>query len=187
MRTCELLGAMLLVLIPTDAINHRMVVPQGGAAFSAPDLPSILRQAGMAADRATSPKDGTCSVAARNRQRCNIPSVYNLRSSMEDHMPGRDSRQRNSQMVHEIPPSVERRKILVTGGAGYIGSHLCTDLLEEGYDVVVLDNFVNSSPKSLERVVDPRTRNLTLLESIHSGDSRRPLKHTAHLHPACPV
>ena len=46
-----------------------------------------------------------------------------------------------------------RRKILVTGGAGYIGSHLCTDLLEEGYDVVVLDNFMNSSPKSLERVV----------------------------------
>ena len=45
------------------------------------------------------------------------------------------------------------KKILVTGGAGYIGSHLCADLLEEGYDVVVLDNFWNSSPKSIKRVV----------------------------------
>jgi hypothetical protein len=159
MRTCELLGAMLLVLIPTDAIRHRMVVPQGGAAFSAPDLPSILRQAGLARDRATSPSSRSCSLAAR--QCCNAPSVYNLRSSMADHMRGGDSRQHNSQMGHEISPPVERKKILVTGGAGYIGSHLCMDLLEGGYDVVVLDNFINSSPKSLERVVNPRSRIFT--------------------------
>ncbi len=42
--------------------------------------------------------------------------------------------------------------ILVTGGAGYIGSHTCVLLLEAGYDVVVLDNLSNSSPKSLDRV-----------------------------------
>ena len=42
--------------------------------------------------------------------------------------------------------------VLVTGGAGYIGSHTCVNLLEQGYDVVVVDNFVNSSPVSLERV-----------------------------------
>ena len=42
--------------------------------------------------------------------------------------------------------------ILVTGGAGYIGSHTCVELLNAGYDVVVLDNLSNSSPKSLERV-----------------------------------
>ena len=42
--------------------------------------------------------------------------------------------------------------ILVTGGAGYIGSHTCVELLKEGYDVVVLDNLANSSEKSLERV-----------------------------------
>ena len=42
--------------------------------------------------------------------------------------------------------------ILVTGGAGYIGSHTCVALLEQGYDLVVVDNFVNSSPVSLERV-----------------------------------
>ena len=42
--------------------------------------------------------------------------------------------------------------ILVTGGAGYIGSHACVELLQAGYPVVVLDNFSNSSPKALERV-----------------------------------
>lgn len=34
--------------------------------------------------------------------------------------------------------------ILVTGGAGYIGSHTCVELLNDGYDVVVVDNLVNS-------------------------------------------
>ncbi len=43
-------------------------------------------------------------------------------------------------------------KILVTGGAGYIGSHTCVELLNENYDVVVLDNLSNSSEKSLHRV-----------------------------------
>ncbi|MBE5958882.1 MAG: UDP-glucose 4-epimerase GalE [Lachnospiraceae bacterium] len=43
-------------------------------------------------------------------------------------------------------------KILVTGGAGYIGSHTCVELLNAGYDVVVIDNLSNSSEKSLERV-----------------------------------
>lgn len=42
--------------------------------------------------------------------------------------------------------------ILVTGGAGYIGSHTCIELINAGYDVVVLDNLCNSSEKSLERV-----------------------------------
>lgn len=43
-------------------------------------------------------------------------------------------------------------KILVTGGAGYIGSHTTLALLEAGYEVVVLDNLCNSSPESLSRV-----------------------------------
>ena len=42
--------------------------------------------------------------------------------------------------------------ILVTGGAGYIGSHTVVELQNAGYDVVVLDNLCNSSEKSLERV-----------------------------------
>lgn len=43
-------------------------------------------------------------------------------------------------------------KILVTGGAGYIGSHTCVELLEAGYEIVVLDNLSNSSVKSLDAV-----------------------------------
>ena len=42
--------------------------------------------------------------------------------------------------------------ILVTGGAGYIGSHTCVELLNAGYDVVVADNLYNSSKKALDRV-----------------------------------
>ena len=42
--------------------------------------------------------------------------------------------------------------ILVTGGAGYIGSHTVVELQNAGYDVVVLDNLSNSSEKSLQRV-----------------------------------
>ncbi len=42
--------------------------------------------------------------------------------------------------------------VLVTGGAGYIGSHTCVEMLKAGYDVVVIDNLDNSSAKSLERV-----------------------------------
>ena len=42
--------------------------------------------------------------------------------------------------------------ILVTGGAGFIGSHTCVELIESGYDVVVLDNLVNSSKEAIKRV-----------------------------------
>ncbi len=42
--------------------------------------------------------------------------------------------------------------ILVTGGAGYIGSHTCVELLNSGYDVVVFDNLYNASKESLRRV-----------------------------------
>lgn len=39
--------------------------------------------------------------------------------------------------------------ILVTGGAGYIGSHTCVELLKAGYEVIVVDNLVNSKEKSI--------------------------------------
>ena len=45
--------------------------------------------------------------------------------------------------------------ILVTGGAGYIGSHTCVELLNAGYDVVVVDNLCNSCRESLNRVDEP--------------------------------
>ena len=46
------------------------------------------------------------------------------------------------------------KTILITGGAGFIGSHICLVLLEEGYEVVVIDSFENSSVKSIESVLD---------------------------------
>ena len=58
--------------------------------------------------------------------------------------------------------------ILVTGGAGYIGSHTCISLVEAGFDVVVYDNFSNSSKKSLQRVESIVERNIPLVE----GDIR---------------
>ena len=42
--------------------------------------------------------------------------------------------------------------ILVSGGAGYIGSHTCVELLAAGYDIVVADNYYNSCPEALARV-----------------------------------
>ena len=43
-------------------------------------------------------------------------------------------------------------KILVTGGAGYIGSHTCVELINAGHEIVVADNFVNSKPEAVKRV-----------------------------------
>ena len=66
-------------------------------------------------------------------------------------------------------------RLLVTGGAGFIGSHACVVLLEAGHELVVLDNFDNSSPKALDRVAE-----ITGLTSdaerqrlrLHEGDIR---------------
>ncbi len=59
-------------------------------------------------------------------------------------------------------------KILVTGGAGYIGSHTLIELLQKGYETVVIDNFSNSSPKSIQRVEQITGKKVTLYE----GDVR---------------
>ncbi|MEI6732724.1 MAG: UDP-glucose 4-epimerase GalE [Comamonadaceae bacterium] len=58
--------------------------------------------------------------------------------------------------------------ILVTGGAGYIGSHTCVELLNAGHDVTVLDNFCNSQVEALERVRRITGKRLALVE----GDVR---------------
>ncbi|UYM17466.1 UDP-glucose 4-epimerase GalE [Endozoicomonas euniceicola] len=59
-------------------------------------------------------------------------------------------------------------KILVTGGAGYIGSHTCLELLNDNYDIVVLDNLTNSSEESLRRVQEITGKSLTFV----NGDIR---------------
>lgn len=46
----------------------------------------------------------------------------------------------------------DKRKILVTGGCGYIGSHTIIDLLDEGYEVFSIDNYSNSSPETLDQI-----------------------------------
>ncbi len=54
--------------------------------------------------------------------------------------------------------------ILVTGGAGYIGSHTLVELLDRGYEVVVVDNLSNSSKESLKRVKEITGKNITFYE-----------------------
>ena len=59
-------------------------------------------------------------------------------------------------------------KILVTGGAGYIGSHTCIELIKAGYEVVVIDNLFNSSLESLKRIEKLYDCNI----SFHKADVR---------------
>ena len=55
-------------------------------------------------------------------------------------------------------------KILVTGGAGYIGSHTCVALLEAGYEVVVADNLCNSRAETIERIEEISGKSVTFYQ-----------------------
>ncbi|NII10581.1 UDP-glucose 4-epimerase GalE [Oleiagrimonas sp. C23AA] len=59
-------------------------------------------------------------------------------------------------------------RVLVTGGAGYIGSHTCVALTEKGFEPVVFDNFCNASPEAIRRVEGIVGRNIPVIE----GDVR---------------
>lgn len=59
-------------------------------------------------------------------------------------------------------------KILLTGGAGYIGSHTAVELLSKGHEVVIFDNFSNSSPASIQRIAQVTGRSVPLVQ----GDVR---------------
>lgn len=92
------------------------------------------------------------------------------------------------------------KRILLTGGAGYIGSHISLLLLECGYDVIVVDSFVNSSKKSLEnvkeildlenkissnkiKIIEGDLRDYLLLDSIFSESIKEglPIEGVIHL------
>lgn len=60
------------------------------------------------------------------------------------------------------------KRILLTGGCGYIGSHICLELVEQGYQPVVLDNLSNSSPTPLRRIEQLTSRQIPFIE----GDVR---------------
>ena len=65
--------------------------------------------------------------------------------------------------------------IFVTGGAGYIGSHTCVELLDAGCDVTVFDNFSNSHPEALARVERITGKKLRLVRGdIRDRASHRP-------------
>jgi len=55
--------------------------------------------------------------------------------------------------------------IMVTGGAGYIGSHTCLELLNAGYQVIVVDNLSNSKITSLQRVQELTDKKLTFIQA----------------------
>ena len=56
-------------------------------------------------------------------------------------------------------------KILLTGGAGYIGAHTCVELLNAGYDIVVADNYYNSTPESMKRVKEITGKDFAVYEA----------------------
>jgi UDP-glucose 4-epimerase len=62
--------------------------------------------------------------------------------------------------------------VLVTGGAGFIGSHTCVELLDHGYEVVVVDNHVNSSHHALDRIAKTAGRPLTAAYHVDVRDRR---------------
>ena len=55
-------------------------------------------------------------------------------------------------------------KVLVTGGAGYIGSHTCVELLNAGYDIVVIDNFSNSKKEVIDKIKNITNKNFEFYE-----------------------
>jgi len=59
---------------------------------------------------------------------------------------------------------LNERKILVTGGAGFIGSHTCVELINSGHDIVVIDDYSNSSPAAMQRVAEMTGRTVPVYD-----------------------
>ncbi|WP_316744378.1 UDP-glucuronic acid decarboxylase family protein [Streptomyces sp. MK7] len=79
-------------------------------------------------------------------------------------------------------------RAVVTGGAGFIGSHLCERLLREGHDVVCVDNYVTSSPRNVEHLRDDRHFRLDERDVTEGLEVPGPVDIVFHLaSPASPV
>ena len=57
-------------------------------------------------------------------------------------------------------------RLLVTGASGFIGSHTCVLLLEKGYEIIALDSYVNSSPKTYKKILEILTEKLLTTREI---------------------
>ena len=66
--------------------------------------------------------------------------------------------------------------ILVCGGAGYIGSHTCVELIQAGYDIVVVDNLYNSSEEALRRVEKIVGQPIPFVKTELCNEDARPLR-----------
>ncbi|MBI4665963.1 MAG: SDR family oxidoreductase [Nitrospinae bacterium] len=76
-------------------------------------------------------------------------------------------------------------RTLITGGAGFIGSHLCERFLSEGHEVVCVDNFITGSPKNIAHITDPR---FSFIEAdVSAGLSGIPGRFNYVLHFASPA
>jgi dTDP-glucose 4,6-dehydratase len=83
---------------------------------------------------------------------------------------------------------MSRRRAVVTGGSGFLGSHLCERLLREDYEVICLDNFLTGPPENLAHLLeDPRFRlvRMDVTEYIHIGGDVDAVLHFAS--PASPI
>lgn len=71
--------------------------------------------------------------------------------------------------------------ILVTGGAGFIGSHTCVELLNAGYEVVIVDNFSNSKPEVLERIQEITGKRVKFykIDLLYKEELQRVFRHNS--------
>jgi FlaA1/EpsC-like NDP-sugar epimerase len=166
MRTCELGVLMLLGLLPTYAMRgSRPSTSQSNdahsyahrAAFtSTPSVSSLLRRGITArcSQRGAVSPAASLATGLRGRRAAEPPSRAAGARLLAVQNAGRSLGALNTAACAAPDASASPRpKVLITGGAGYIGSHLAVDLLQRGCDVVVFDNFENSSPLAIDRVV----------------------------------
>jgi hypothetical protein len=172
---------MLLGLLPTYAI-HTHTVPKldpaaaltgSMPAFAPCERPLRLAVTGDPVSALCAARVPQWNSAGRAPQRSSagrLSGLVHLRCAAANgqHANGAGFKQAGHSSRTVVRGLQTRQKILVTGGAGYIGSHICADLLQKDYDVVVLDSFVNSSPTALERAMQLGGRKLT----VYEGDTR---------------